>query len=525
MNEKSPVDKLSGFEQAFIRSELVNAFKSDRIITGVKIDLQGHFKLCSSEWNNYWCNTKKLSTELGRKLEDLRITRKQYFDSNFSLKFASKYCFQYFILLSQSLEESITNSDKGSRDFLGRVLAFENFKLVWNSGLTGIAAGTTSHRNPVYLLKKLMNFKSPDDPKYLPLVFLDGQDLSHLFYHYRQYRICKDPQISIFLYPAAELVQRGESFTNGLSRKPDPLSKQRAKLILSGAIFPFLKSIYDGNGRRDINFVDIGGGDGLLVRYIWEQLLEEHSIAKKNWFLNSYFVGLRTHNPVRYFSKASIRENLSYFDYQMQDYKQWINDTYCKQIDNYQTDIVLMCRLLNNISNFAIYKTDDEAVAWNIMGKKVSPQILLKRSYKPELCLNPQNYYPKNLGQSNGKTQISVTDSAYRVISLSDYYQAVERYNNMETNNNSIYFPTRQFNEDSLLATKDESILNHLVQISKMVVIEDVDLNIECLKGHIKKYRLDCYASVINNDPKYSSRIFAITSEKYKNHLPGQRIC
>jgi len=531
MNEQSPVDKLSGLEQEFLKAELVKSFVSERVVTEVKIDWYGHLEIKSLGWNEYWGNTKSLSCELRETLDAVKSARDKYFHSGFDLNYAAGYCFQYFCLLWQLLLQSSRKFDSELKNLLGRVLAFENFAIQWYGERSGIAAGTSSHRNPAYLLCKIGRGKTPDDPKYLPLIFLTNNENSHLFYHYRQYRICKDPRFSLFVYPAVELDQRGgsftliESFTNGFSRKSDPRSRQRAKQIADGAILPFLKAVYDGSEQIDIDFVDLGGGDGLLVRHIWEHILKEGGQAKQNWFLNCSFVGLRTHNPARHFSKGGIKSNLAYLDYQQLDYTKWAQKAYSERSGPCSHDIVLMCRLLNNISTFEIKKTNDEGFLWYVMGKRVPPTILLKKSYRPQICLTPQNYRPEYLGLSNGNIQISHSGSAYRVISLTDYYKGVECYCGRAIQEDYVCYPIRQFNELSLIASDAESIIGKLIQIAKVVVIEDIDLTAAFLKQHIKKFQLNCCASAINIDARYSSQILAIANKDYANYLPGQKIC
>ncbi len=316
-----------------------------------------------------------------------------------------------------------------------------------------------------------------------------------------------------------------ESFINGFSRKSDPRSWQRAKRIAGGAILPFLKAVYDRTKQASIDFIDLGGGDGLLVRHIWEHILQESEQAKQNWFLNCSFVGLRTHNPARHFSKGSIKNNLAYLDYRQLDYAQWVQRAYRGLSTPCPNDIVLMCRLLNNISTFEIKNTDDEGFLWHVMGKRFPPQVLIDKSYRPEICLTSKNYYPEYLGLSNGNTQISDHNFAYRVISLTEYYKGVECYCSKEIQRDYVYYPIRQFNEQSLIVSGEESIVGKLIQIAKMVVIEDVDLTAACLKQHIEKFQLNCGASAINIDARYSSQILAVANKDYENYLPGQRIC
>ena len=170
-----------------------------------------------------------------------------------------------------------------------------------------------------------------------------------------------------------------------------------------------------------MNIADIGGGSGIMLRHIWEHILDRDGTAKENWYLNGSIIGLRVQNPARHFSKGPIRANMSYLDYQQIDYIYWIN----KQPETHQLDVVLMCRLLNNLSIFDIESSDDEGKLWYLSGQQFPPEIIINKRYNPVCCLNPGNYCPENLIHTNAKTRLSEDCSAYRVISLTDYYKAM----------------------------------------------------------------------------------------------------
>jgi hypothetical protein len=350
-----------------------------------------------------------------------------------------------------------------------------------------------------------------------------------LFYHYRQYRIANDPDFSIFTYPAANLDGRGESFTliesfaNGFTRKSDPRSKPRAQLLAKSVIHPFLKSLLadDNNAKRDMNITDLGGGSGIVLRHIWEYILNKDRTAKENWYLSGSIVGLRVQNPARHFSKGAIRANLSYLDYQQMDYINWID----KQSETLQSNIVLLCRLLNNLSLFDIESTDDEGKLWYIAGQQHSPEKIINQKFNPVCCLDAKNYCPENLIQTNGKTRLSEDSSAYRVISLTDYYKAMLACIGTDTKDDCYYYPVRKFNHLSLLNSNGKSIVGKLSKIANLTVIEDVDLTANYLAKHIQEYNLDCAVSAVNIDGHHLSQVLAVCDKKYENILPGTKIC
>jgi len=258
-----------------------------------------------------------------------------------------------------------------------------------------------------------------------------------------------------------------------------------------------------------------------MLRHIWDHILSKDRIAKENWYLNGSVIGLRVQNPACHFSKGSIRANMSYLAYQQMDYINWID----KQPGTFQLDTVLMCRLLNNLSLFDIETVDDEGVLWHIAGQQNSPEIIISQKYNPIYCLNPENYCPKNLIHTNAKTRLSEDRSAYKVISLTDYYKAMVACMGMDIEEDFCYYPVRKFNHLSLLNSKAESIIEKLSKIAKMTVIEDVDLTANYLAKHIRNHNLSCVISAINIDPRYSSQVFAVCDKKYENILPGIKIC
>jgi hypothetical protein len=520
----SPVDTLPGMVQEYLKGILAEAFVRPEIITAIEVDWHGRIQVKSQNWGEYWNIEGNIpAKDVFSHFEKARIT---YFDSNFKSDHIKEYCYQYFVLLSKWLSH---RNEPYVNKLLGKLLSLENFAIYWYGGKSGIAAGTTSHRSPAYLLTRIGKQSFNEDPKYLPLIMLGRPDGNKLFYHYRQYRISNDPDFSIFVYPAASLDDRGEAFTliesfaGGFSHKSDPRSKQRAKLLAESAILPFLKFLLakNNNQKRDINMVDLGGGSGIMLRHIWGHILSKNRTARENWYLNCSIVGLRVQNPARHFTKGAIRGNMAYIDYQQMDYIDWIN----KQSEMRQFDIVLMCRLLNNLSIFDIESSDDEGMLWYISGQQVPPEIVINKKYNPVYCLSPEEYHPENLIHTNGKTRLSGNHFAYRAFSLTDYYKAMAACMGMDVTEDMYFYPTRKFNDICLVNSESKSIIERLSRISKLTVIEDVDLTAHCLAKHIRDHKLSCVASAINIDSKYSSQVLAVCDRKYGDILPGVKIC
>jgi hypothetical protein len=520
----SPIDPLPGMIQEYFKDSLAAAFVRPEIITAIEVDWHGRIQIKSQNWGEYWNLKGNIPAE--DVFSRFQKARTIYFESKFKSDHIKEYCYQYFVLLSKWLRD---RNEHHVNKLLGKLLSLENFAICWYSRKFGITAGTTSHRSPAYLLARIGKQSFNEDPKYLPLIMLEYSDGNKLFYHYRQYRISNVPDFSIFVYPAVSFDDRGESFTllesftGGFSRKSNPRSKQRAKLLTESAILPFLKSLLTKNNseKRDINMVDLGGGSGIMLRHIWGHVLGKERTAKENWYLNCSIVGLRAQNPARHFTKGSIRANMAYVDYQQMDYIDWIN----KQSETRQFDIVLMCRLLNNLSIFDIESSDDEGRLWYISGQQVSLEIIIDRKYYPVYCLNPEEYHPENLIHTNGKTKLSENCFAYRVLSLTDFYKAIAACMDMDIAEDTYFYPVRKFSDLCLLNSEGKSIIEKLSRISKLTVIEDIDLTTHYLAKHIRDNKLNCIASAINVNSKYSSQVLAVCDRKYGDILPGIKIC
>ena len=105
-------------------------------------------------WEEYWAPViSQLSPRGLQILDDLKGSHRQYMASEFGHETMIRYCFHYFCLLEEVLSalKNVYN-DNASSALLSKVLGFENFTIRWANGLTGLACGTSTIRNPCYLL-------------------------------------------------------------------------------------------------------------------------------------------------------------------------------------------------------------------------------------------------------------------------------------------------------------------------------------------------------------------------------------
>jgi hypothetical protein len=126
---------------------------------------------------------------------------------------------------------------------------------------------------------------------------------------------------------------------------------------------------------------------------------------------------------------------------------------------------------------------------------------------------------------TNGKIHLR-DDRVYRSLSLTDYYKGIHFCSSKDCSlSDSVYYPTRQFNKNALELPDGTSLLKRLSCISKLVAIEDADLNEQVLAEHIESHKLDnCSALVINKDSRFASQIFAICDKKFDQYLPERSL-
>ncbi|UCE99934.1 MAG: hypothetical protein JSV82_02385, partial [Planctomycetota bacterium] len=458
--EQTPVDRPCGLYQEYVRSQIKKILLSEEILVNILIDWYGQPMFVKQNWEEYWAPVlSQLSSRVLQILDDLNAARQQYIASAFSYETMIRYCFHYFCLLEETLSslKKVCNENT-SRVLLSKVLGFENFTIGWADGSRGIACGSSTIRNPCYLLAKTKQPQAYNDPKFLAII--TGSDISktneaHLFYHYRRYKVDDEFGISLLLYPAVALSQRANSFTliesltSGFSCKSDPRSKQRSEILADLAISPFLLKMFskvNPASAQEISFVDIGSGNGALASNIWRQMLKTQPYIAQNCKLACSMVGLRVQNPLRHFNKGSLRGTISYLDYSQADYLQWIQGQKMSK-ENYKFDVAIICRLLNNLSTFELNLSNNWRVIHKLGEEGLSKADWLNRRFEPHSCLSPNNFSTKYIFLKNSNVLLK-NEKSFRHLSLSNYYKGLQLLHNKDALNysdtNSIYFPIRQ---------------------------------------------------------------------------------
>jgi len=516
----------TGWDQALHRSEIQSVLRSGALIQSMSIDGVGRIDLEVCDWDEYWASRANHGTDLLPGLAHLGTSRRQYIESGYDLNLAIAYCQAYFALLRSLLGGNDTN------DALRALLGLESFGIGW-WGYDGTqAAGTITIRHPVYLLAKLREPQAYEDAKFLPIicpVSLADAGGAPLFYYYRQIKIQSDPFASLLIYPSVVQSRRLESFgcieavASALSFKPDPRSKQRAKMITDWAVAPFLEhQRSDHRDRPDVSFVDIGGGSNALLAEICKRLVKEHRATLANRKFAWSIIDVSLQDATRRTHSRALRPHMSYLDYQPADYGDWIAEQ--SRAGQRKYDVALVCRLLNNLSRIDIESTRDPNLIaeLSIVRRRPAPDVV-----HPADCLAGPSPDCQSLVASNARARVD-GGITFRQASLSDYFRGLHRVsgNHQTEDERGLYFPVRRFNEAALILSDGSSMLDRLSSLADLILIEDVDLHADGLAEHLKKRKLDNLAASDATDHvrMQSASLPCVSRRELAAALPGRRI-
>ena len=200
------------------RGLLLTTLETEALLTTVKVDSGGHLSLETKDWDEYWKPLQDMRHGgLIEALSGLRSSWSKYIRNYFRKDFRREFCFRYFRLLDQMLydQEAVRASEVWTHA-LQAVLGFECF-MVTSPHLDGkaVVAGTTTIRNPCYLLSKLKMPTALDDPQFLPMITSSNAPHPELYYHYRQYRLSLDSRSSCTPLVPRRIVPRVSELSTG----------------------------------------------------------------------------------------------------------------------------------------------------------------------------------------------------------------------------------------------------------------------------------------------------------------------
>tara|TARA_Y100001978_G_C23636797_1_gene406262 strand:+ start:60 stop:629 length:570 start_codon:yes stop_codon:yes gene_type:complete len=187
--------------------------------------------------------------------------------------------------------------------------------------------------------------------------------------------------------------------------------------------------------------------------------------------------------------------------------------------------------LFDNLSQFSIGSVDDWYQINRLSQGTLSQSDWLGQAYMPDVCLAPEGAGSTHLIVSNSKVKL-LRGSTFQLLSLSDYFRAVDAIWRQDwdglSDNKTIYFPVRRLNSEALLLTDGQdslSALSVMCELSRLVVIEDVDLTPGVLHRHLKELKLSNVAASDATNRKHmpGTNLLCLSGKENQKHLPGKR--
>ena len=460
----------------------------------------GRFLTETKDWSSYWQPLHELGcSEAGDSLDVFHSAWRDYLRSGFSSSLRQEFCFRYFslldVLLSNCKEAIVPHSWIQA---LQAALGFECFAIVPTvSDLEVLGAGTCTLRNPCYLLAKLKMPDVLDDPQFLPIITVAGNEKPELFYHYRQYTVSLDSPISLLLYPAVSEAKRSASFrlinslAGGVSSGIDPRTRERAQRLCQGIVYPIMQASKLTKSRTiSLEFVDVGAGSGSLTSAICRQIQEMGSSIGFNPKFRLWFVDLEPADPARFFRARKLRGFVDSLIFLGDDYRDWLSKPQPLPATK-ALRIALVSKLFNNLSRFSIHCFSKEDLLPFLDKMAVS---LNFGRHLPSLCLAPGGNGGESLAISNARVALQ-KGRTFAQASLSDFYRGMylisATNDSVETTKEGLFLPIRRFNPKCLITLDGKSIISRLVKNCDYVIIEDADLRPQDLIDHMTMFSLN----------------------------------
>jgi len=488
----------------------------------------GQLELISLPWREYWAPCGPFFSadyRLVQRLNRLKTAWLAMHRASRTRRCVAQYVWRYFGLLHHVWE--IARREPGRGDpipALRRIVGFSNFA-VTREGYDQVAAATFAEFNPVYLLGRLPGKCPPATPRHVALVLPLGQDRA--FYSYRQLVLPGRRDTRLLLFPSTDLPRRSGSIeiidrlTRILSPKPDPYWRPRARLLSQRALAPIVQQWTGQRGREQrekvLRILDLGAGTGHVVARAWRALRKV--LPSQSFRAAFHFVDASEPSYGRSFGLSGPGGDIEHIEWTQADYRRLLDDDDWLAA-NGPFDLTVLCRLLDNCSNF-----DIEAV--NVDGEDVTER--LERS-DPLKCLAPRHHLSA-LGDLSVRTtrRKALGGTVMPQLSLSRYFRMVHDVLAGQVgagDTASPYLPIRRFNLACLTTQSGRSIIAQILKAAKAIVIEDMDLESYHLHAHRTQFGLSGTACVhlVRDGFRTEANHFVISKTGFVDPLPGERL-
>lgn len=475
---------------------LASVVKSPDVITAIDPLAGGSLRAKTVTWQSYWQPVQWVNDPaIVRHLDALDGARARYIDSGFDIDKAQRYCFRYFSLLDAVLASDVRDhSHPQWRRVLRMVLAFECFPIQEMSPTrSGRCAGTTTIRNPAYLLSKLRAPYLGDDPKRLPLLTLD-EDPPRIYFHYRQYRVVEeDLEFSVLGHLSNERIGRHAALRLAgnvglaLHSSPDPYVHPRATRLWLSVILPLLEGAREHPpSGTPLGMVDVGAGSGRLAAGIANNYVRWSLKNQLDPALRLWFVERSGQDPSALFRDKSLSRYVRNVTILPTDYRSWLGRSRMMPATS-RMRIGLVSKVLDVASSFVIRDVEPSMIR-SAMGLSGSADDM---AHLPSVCLARSGVGPSALVVGNSR--ISTAEGhLYPQLSLAAYYQglAILQSDGEAAGPSRVSLPVRVFDPACLTTNTGDSILDQLCRLCTYLLVEDQDTRPDDLVAHLEKFSL-----------------------------------
>jgi hypothetical protein len=473
-------------------------FEAPALITRLDLSWGGILVPQTRSWADYWRPVNWLGdSRIDRALRQLGDAWQKYIASSFDPSLVREYCFRYFLLLDAVLSapDKVVASPLWHRA-LQAVLGFECFTI--NEGTFGSesgAAGTTTLRNPCYLLAKLKWPDAPDDTRFLPLVLAGDGGTNHLFCHYRRYRMSEDAPMSLLVYPAIDPACRPRSFrlvaalASALGSVGDPFAETRAERLWRNVLRPILEGIHAGASTRvPVELVDIGAGSGALTAALCRELVAWTQAAGLSPRLRLWLVDVARPAAMSVFRTPPLGQFVEGLIIISRDYRTWLGSPRPLPAAS-GPRVALASKIFDVSSRFSVdnFRTD-------VLSSVVEvPRALEVERCMPEQCLAPSGAGPDALQMSSSRVLVP-EGHLFPLASLSKYFQGLRLVAQSDAGDHvkegGLWLPVRSLSPESLDATDGASVIGRLLEQCDYLIVEDADLRPVDLIDHLRAFSL-----------------------------------
>ena len=478
-------------------ARLRSAFEAPSLITRLDLSWGGSFAPQMRSWADYWRAVQWLGgPKIDGSLRQLGAAWQKYIFSSFDPSLAREYCFRYFSLLDTVLSArgELSASPLWQRA-LQAVLGFESFTINEAAfGPKGGAAGTTTLRNPCYLLAKLKSPDAPDETRFHPLTVAGDGKAGDLFFHYRRYRLSEDAPMSLLVYPAVDPPRRPRSFrlvatlASALGSVGDPFAEARAERLWESVLRPILRSAHAGwPSRVPIELVDVGAGSGALMAALSRELVAWSQAAGFTPRLRLWLVDLAPPATMSVFRTPPLGRFVENLASVSMDYRTWLASPRRLPAAS-GPRVALASKIFDVSSRFAIHSFRTDVLSSIVERLKV----LERERYKPERCLAPSGEGPSALQISSSRVVVE-EGHAFPLASLSGFFRGlrlVSQSGGDDDAEDGLWLPVRSLDPQSLVAAAGASVIGRLLEQCDYLIVEDADLRPRDLIDHLRAFSL-----------------------------------